>query len=73
MFVVTAVCRLMDLFHHCCVTNTALEDGGGGVGSGSGIKRVHFNKFMINVHQRLHLIRGTGHEGDPIPNLAPGP
>jgi len=46
----------MDLFYRCL--GTSLK------------RRVHFHAFMLDVHARLHRIRGEGHRGDPIARVA---
>lgn len=37
---------------------------------GTGKRRVHFNEFMIDCHKRMHRIRQSGVEEDPIPFVA---
>ncbi|HZP21114.1 MAG TPA: cell division protein ZapE [Bauldia sp.] len=33
-------------------------------------RRIHFNEFMANVHDRIHAWRQAGHDGDPIAPVA---
>lgn len=33
-------------------------------------KRVHFHKFMLDIHKKMHELRKQGHREDPIPSIA---
>ena len=33
-------------------------------------RRVHFNQFMLECHDRMHRLRQNGLSEDPIPHLA---
>lgn len=33
-------------------------------------KRVHFHKFMLDIHKKMHELRQQGHHEDPIPFIA---
>lgn len=32
--------------------------------------RVHFHKFMLDIHKKMHALRKQGHHEDPIPFIA---
>jgi predicted ATPase len=32
--------------------------------------RVHFHKFMLDIHRKMHQLRKEGHHKDPIPYIA---
>ena len=33
-------------------------------------KRVHFHKFMLDIHKRMHVLRKKGYHEDPVPLIA---
>lgn len=47
---------IMDMFYECVPGNNK--------------RRVHFNSFMLEVHDRLHEKRKAGVRGDPLPIIA---
>lgn len=35
-------------------------------------RRVHFHKFMLDIHKKMHQLRKEGRREDPIPFIADG-
>lgn len=49
---------LMDLFYECSAAFVKTHR-----------IRIHFNEFMLGVHNRIHRLRKSGFQGDPIPRI----